>query len=433
MKAGDSIAIDAGSSVETRTIANIGTEATSSTTLWQPLPDGPMMTIPVGSTNVPVTSAAGFAVGEKIALGYGDSYPAVARDTLKYEIATVTAVGKPGTQAWLGADAPAGATNIKVTSVANISVGDKIRLDIDSVGHGIETVTVAKVGTQATRSNLIAEVNAGATNIKVRRAEGFAIGDTVNVGTPANLETVTVSSVGSSGPAGSGIEISPVLAKTHIATETVMDLGSGLDLAAPLKFSHASNMPFSDRGTGISFRPATAFVHFSNQPVQALGTGITLSAALAKDHAIDAVCATLRSQRLATRDRPNRISGSADRPSRPQQEPSCSVTQPAWLSTASTMASSLSRGPPRVTRQHLDKGRLVATSLPWVRRPIMVKPFSRPAPWFTAQAVSQTVQILTAIATISSCRPRPRSLLPPIQALPISRSPPSRALPRAKP
>jgi hypothetical protein len=26
--------------------------------------------------------------------------------------------------------------NIKVTSVANISTGDKIRLDIDSVGHG---------------------------------------------------------------------------------------------------------------------------------------------------------------------------------------------------------------------------------------------------------------------------------------------------------
>jgi hypothetical protein len=288
IKAGDSIAIDAGSSAETRTIANVGTEATSSTTLWQPLPDG-LMTIPVGSTNVPVTSTAGFAVGEKIALGYGDSYPAVARDTVKYEVATVTAVGKSGTQAWLGADAPAGATNIKVTSVANISIGDKIRLDIDSVGHGIETVTVAKVGTQATRSNLTVEASAGATNIKVRRAEGFAVGDIIEVGTPANRETVKVSSVGSSGPAGSGIEISPALAKMHIATETVMDLGTGLELAAPLKFNHAANLPFSDRGTGITFQPATAFVHFSNQPVQALGSGITLSTALAKDHAIDAI------------------------------------------------------------------------------------------------------------------------------------------------
>ena len=103
-----------------------------------------MITIPAGSTNVPVTSVAGFVVGEKIALGYGATYPAVARDMEQYEVATVTAVGKPGTQAYLAADAPAGATNIKVTSVANISAGDKIRLDIDSVGHGIETVTVTQ-------------------------------------------------------------------------------------------------------------------------------------------------------------------------------------------------------------------------------------------------------------------------------------------------
>ena len=144
MSVGDTISIDTGSSAETRKIASIGTAASNNTTLWQPLPDGPVITIPAGSTNVPVTSTSGFAVGEKIALGYGATYPAVARALERYEVATVTAVGKPGTQAYLGADAPAGSTNIKVTSVANISVGDKIRLDIDSVGHGIETVTVTQ-------------------------------------------------------------------------------------------------------------------------------------------------------------------------------------------------------------------------------------------------------------------------------------------------
>ena len=83
---------------------------------------------------------------------------------------TVTAVGKPGTQAWLAADANAGDTNIKVSSVANISVGDKIRLDIDSVGHGIETVTVTRVGTQSSRAALSADASAGATNIIYARA-----------------------------------------------------------------------------------------------------------------------------------------------------------------------------------------------------------------------------------------------------------------------
>ena len=79
MNVGDTIGIDTGSGVETRKIASVGTAAGSSTTLWQPLPDGPVITIPVGSTNVPVTSVAGFVVGEKIAIGYGATYPAVAK------------------------------------------------------------------------------------------------------------------------------------------------------------------------------------------------------------------------------------------------------------------------------------------------------------------------------------------------------------------
>jgi hypothetical protein len=227
MSVGSTITIGAGAGAETRKIAALGTPAGNSTTLWQPLPDGPVITIPAGSTNVPVTSAAGFEVGQKIALGYGATYPTVAKAVEKYEVATVTAVGKPGTQAWLSADAKAGDTNIKVSSVANISPGDRIRLDIDSPGHGIETVTVTRVGTQSVRNTF-------------------------------------------NGP----------LKDT--------ELGTGLDLAAPLKFNHAANLPFAARGTGISFEPATAFAHSSNEPVQPLGTGITLDTPLAKDHEINA-------------------------------------------------------------------------------------------------------------------------------------------------
>ena len=226
MSAGDTVEIDTGSSVETRKIASIGTAAGNPTTLWQPLPEGPLITIPAGSTNVPVASVAGFTVGEKFGIGYDATYPAVAKDVEKYEVVTVTEVGKPGTQAYLAADAKVGDTNIKVSAVANISVGDQIRLDIASVGHGIETVTVTKVGTQAT------------------------------------------------GRPSSGRVTNP---------------GTGLDLAAPLKFNHAANMPFSARGTGISFQPATAFAHSSNEPLQPLGTGVTLDSPLAGDHAINTV------------------------------------------------------------------------------------------------------------------------------------------------
>ena len=236
MNVGDTIEIEAGSSVETRKIASLGTAAGNSTTLWQPLPDGPVITIPVGSTNVPFTGSRGgpfgggggfeVEVGEKIGIGYGATYPTVANAEEKYEVVTVTEVGKPGTQAWLAEDAKAGGTNIKVSSVANISVGDKIRLDIDSVGHGIETVVVTKVGAQS-RFN------------------------------PNNVR--------------SG------------------DAGTGLDLAEPLKFNHSANIPFSVRGTGISFKPVTAFAHSSNEPIQPLGTGITLDQPLANDHKVNAM------------------------------------------------------------------------------------------------------------------------------------------------
>jgi non-reducing end alpha-L-arabinofuranosidase len=288
MSVGDTINIGTGSSMEVRKIASLGTAASNPTILWQSLPEEVVITVPAGSTNVPVEDASGFVVGQKIALGYGSTYPIVANTAEQYEIATVTAVGKPGTQAYLAMEAPAGATKIQVTSLANISLGDKIRLDIDSVGHGIETVTVAHVGTAASQTNLSVPASAGATRISVRRAAGFAAGDKITVGTPASQQVVTVTAVGTSGSDGTPIDFTPALAKPHVVSEWVVSPGTGLDLAAPLRFNHAANLPFSDRGTGISFQPATAFAHSSNEPVQALGTGITLDRPLTNNHAIHA-------------------------------------------------------------------------------------------------------------------------------------------------
>ena len=233
MNVGDTIQIDTGSAAETRKIASVGTAVGNSTTLWQPLPDGPVITIPPGSTSVPYTGGGGggfgrgggggnaFTVGGKIALGYGGTYPAVANTVEKYEVVTVTEVGKQGTETTLSAAANAGDTTIRTRGAANISVGDKINLDIDSIGHGTETVTVKSIGGAA------------------------------------------------GGGRGGG--------------------GTALELEAPLKFNHSANLPFSVRGTGISFQPATAFAHISNEPILPLGTGITLDSPLSGDHEINAV------------------------------------------------------------------------------------------------------------------------------------------------
>lgn len=248
IKVGDEIEIGYGKNAEKRKVAQLITPVVAQpaanqnqfggnrrqmgfgpTTIWQPLPEGPVITIPAGSTNIPVTSIAGFEVGKKMAIGYGATYPAVSNTTEKYEIVTITEVGKPGTQGWLSMDAKKGDKNIKVSSTENISVGDKIRLDIDSKGHGIETVTVAKVGTRSARNTF---------NGPLRADE---------------------------------------------------DAGTGLELTAPLKYNHSSNMPFSVNGTGISFEPASKFDHSSNEPVLALIYAIELDQPLAQAHDIDEV------------------------------------------------------------------------------------------------------------------------------------------------
>jgi len=253
MNVGDTIQIDTGSGMETRKIASIRTPAPpaepaggrggfggggpggsgSSTTVWQPLPDGPVITIPVGSTSIPVTSVTGFEVGQKMAIGYGAIHPAVAREIEKYEVVTVTAVGKPGAQTYLAADAKAGDTSIRLRSASSVSVGDKIRLDIDSVGHGIDNVIVKSINTQAAPAG-----------------EGRGGG-----------------MMGGRGGGG----------------------GATVELEAPLKFNHSSNLPISVWGTGISFEPATKFAHTSNEPVLPLGTSVTLDKPLDNDHAIDVV------------------------------------------------------------------------------------------------------------------------------------------------
>jgi hypothetical protein len=295
LKVGDTVSIDTGAGLENRKITAVGSAAGADTTLWQPAED-PTLVIPVGSTNVPVTSTAGFVVGEKIAIGYGTAANAVSRTMEKYEVATVTAIGKAGTQAFLGTDAAAGQANLSVTDVANITVGDKIRLDIDSKGHGVETVTVKSVGTPANWLALAADAKAGSTNLRIRRGTGVfngpsagnlgasALGHRLIVGMPGNLETVTITAM-----TADSVTVTPALSRNHLASELVVDPGTGLEIAVPLKFNHAGNLPFSARGTGISFAPATAFAHSSNEPVRPLGTGITLDRPLTKAHAIQAV------------------------------------------------------------------------------------------------------------------------------------------------
>jgi hypothetical protein len=184
---------------ESRTIASVGSAASPMTTVFIPVATGPWITIPTGSTNLPVTNATGFTVGQKIGIDIGGNY----------ELATVTAVGKAATQTALSAAAVAGATNIKVAANANMTVGDTLTID---TGQRKELVTIASVGTT------------GAT------------GSGVDLATPLRLDhrsTVDVSAV------GTGISFSPATKFPHRSGDAVQALGSGITLDSPLAKSHA--------------------------------------------------------------------------------------------------------------------------------------------------------------------------------------------------
>jgi hypothetical protein len=194
LQAGQQIDIDG----ETRTIASVGTAAAAMTTVFIPVSTGPWITLPVASSNLPVTNATGFVVGQKIGIDIGGNY----------ELATVTAVGKPATQTTLSAAAVAGATNIKVAANANMTVGDTLTLD---TGGRKEIVKVANIGTPG----------AGGTG--------------VDLAAPLRLDHR--SGVDVSDP-GTGISFSPATKFPHASGDAVQALGSGVTLDTPLARSH---------------------------------------------------------------------------------------------------------------------------------------------------------------------------------------------------
>jgi Alpha-L-arabinofuranosidase B, catalytic/Alpha-L-arabinofuranosidase B (ABFB) domain/Concanavalin A-like lectin/glucanases superfamily/NPCBM-associated, NEW3 domain of alpha-galactosidase/Lamin Tail Domain len=176
-----------------------------STPLWQPVPDGPI-TIPAGSTNLPVTSTAGFKVGQELAIGYGHTL----------ETPTVTAVGQAGVQARLAAAAAAGTTNLKVTSTAGISTGDAIRLDI---GQNTETITVASVGTSGARGTGLTLT----APLQFTHASNLPFSDR-----------------------GTGVSFTPATRFAHSSDEPVQALDSSITLNTPLSRSYAINAPVVD-------------------------------------------------------------------------------------------------------------------------------------------------------------------------------------------
>ncbi len=200
---------------ESHTIATVGTAASPMATLFVPVPTGPWLVIPAGSTNLPVTDAAGFRVGEKIGIDIGGNF----------ELATVTAVGKAATLTNLADEAKAGDTIIKVVANSGMTVGDTLTI---GTGGRKELVAVKR---------LISISAAPAHGVSIPfRPSGTSPGK-VELTTPLRFAHMPDEDVTDR---GTGISFTPATGYAHRSGDAVQALGSGIRLERALEKSYSA-------------------------------------------------------------------------------------------------------------------------------------------------------------------------------------------------
>jgi non-reducing end alpha-L-arabinofuranosidase len=244
-EAGKKIDIDG----ETRTITNVGTGASAMTTLFIPVSTGPFLTFPAGTTNLPVTNAAGFEVGQKIGIDFGGNY----------EVATVASVGKAATQTTLSAEAKAGDTTIKVRSNSNMTVGDTLTI---STGSRKEIVKVKSI-----ISVTAAPMGGGRGGFGGRGGAGGS--GEVELESPLKFDQMLAVDVSD---AGTGISFSPATKFAHKSGDAIQALGSGITLDKALDKSHEYGVAV------VNTQITTAGYNGSTTPNQWFGGALSSSA-----------------------------------------------------------------------------------------------------------------------------------------------------------
>ncbi len=244
---------------EEHKIKSVGTPASEMTMIFVPVSTGPWITIPVGSTNIPVINTSGFVVDQKMAIDIGGNFEEV----------TVTEIGKASTLTNLALEAKVGDTTIKVTANSNMTVGDVLTI---GTGARKETAEIKRI------INVV--------EAPVRR--GFGQGGNTNNG-PGEVELtaplkfdhmldVDVSD------RGTGISFSPATKYEHKSGEAVQALGSGIELESQLEKNY-------DLGTAVvnstitttGYQGAVAPDQWYGGPLSSAAGSIALMDASGKD------------------------------------------------------------------------------------------------------------------------------------------------------
>jgi hypothetical protein len=197
---------------EAMNISKVGTPASPMTIVFVPVSTGPWFYVPAGSTNIPVVSAEGFKVGEKIGIDLGGNY----------EEATVTSVGKASTLTNLSVEAKTGDTVIKVDANSGILEGDTL---IIGTGSRKEVVQVKRI------LSLAEPPSRGANGQFSASRPGE-----VELASPLKFDHILAEDVSDR---GTGISFSPATRFEHKSGDAVQALGSGITLAKALENDHA--------------------------------------------------------------------------------------------------------------------------------------------------------------------------------------------------
>src|SRR6185295_8371430 len=137
----------------------------------------------------------------------------------------------------LPAATAAGATYIKVASVADFAAGQTITID---TGANIETAVIATVGTSGA-TTVGTATSVSATAIPVASGAGFGAGQTIIIDSGANQETAVVAST-SGGGRGGGATITTATPLRFAHAIGAQVSGSGITLTAPLTRAHVSGV-----------------------------------------------------------------------------------------------------------------------------------------------------------------------------------------------
>ena len=184
-----------------------------------------------------------------------------------------------------------GDTKVYLASVGGLAVNDSLNVD---TAANLESATITAVGTAAgAATTLFSAASIGATNVKVPSVTGFVVGQQILVDTAGALESRTITTVGTAGTATT-LSAATLVGATNIRVASVANLAVGdsltIDNGAILETRTITSVGTQGAGgTGVNVTPALSFAHTNASPVRdqtKSGTGITFSAGLSSAHVI---------------------------------------------------------------------------------------------------------------------------------------------------